>query len=52
VNLQITAEAYDVAEGWRVVEWIDMFKVGADTTDVKGTGCPTADWPDKGEERL
>ena len=48
VNVQRTAEAY----GWRVLEWIDVFKVGADTTDVKRTGCPTADWPDKGEERL
>jgi hypothetical protein len=34
------------------VEWIDVFKVGADTKDVKRTGCPTADCPDKGEERL
>jgi len=25
--------------------------LGVDTKDVK-TGCPTADWPDKGEERL
>jgi len=29
-----------------------MFKVGADIEDVKRTGCPAADWPDKGEGRL
>ena len=51
VNLQITTKAYDVAERLSVLGWTDVFKVGADTKDVK-TGCPTADWPDKGEERL
>lgn len=52
VNLQITTKAYDVAETSSVLVWIDVFKVGADTKDVKRTGCPTADWPDEGEERL
>jgi hypothetical protein len=41
-----------VAERWSVLEWIDVFKVDADTKDVKRTGCPTADWLNKGEETV